>query len=110
MSDKPEIKDAGSFMRHALADADVAEEKIVGCVDRGDMGGALYNALRTQFAFTTTAFLAALHEYDPDRAHRLAVWVNQAMEDGDTAAEMRWQWREQLAAGVPLTDVGPASA
>lgn len=110
MSEKIEITDAGSFMRHALADADIAEEKIAGCIDRGDMGGALYNGLRTQFAFAVTAFLGALYEYDQDRAHRLAVWVHEAMEDGDTAAEMRWQWREQLNAGGPLTDVGPASA
>ena len=110
MSEKVDITDAGSFMRHALAGADIAEEKIAGCIDRGDMGAALYNGLRTQFAFTAVAFLAALYEYDQDRAHRLAVWAHQAMEDGDTAAEMRWQWREQLAAGVPLTDVGPASA
>lgn len=57
--------------------------------------------------FTVAVLLEELRRRDPARADELILWINQALEDGDTAGESVWQWHEQIQRGHVPTGVGP---
>ncbi len=52
--------------------------------------------------FVEAAYLAVLQQVKPDLAEAAAKWIQEAMEDGETAAEVAYDWRAQLAAGETL--------
>jgi hypothetical protein len=52
--------------------------------------------------FVEAAYLAVLQQVKPDLAEAAAKWVQEATEDGETAAEVAHDWRTQLAAGETL--------
>lgn len=56
--------------------------------------------------FPAVVFLEALRRRDPKEADKLAVFVDEALESGDTAGELVWQWTEQIKHGHHMTFVG----
>lgn len=57
--------------------------------------------------FPAVVFLEALRRRDPAEADKLAAFVDEALEAGDTASELVWQWTDQIKRGHPMTMVGP---
>jgi len=97
-----EIKTAEDFICRALADAKSLLDRMV-----DDSGNPNHIAIAHYIGkFPAVVFLEALRRRDPQEADRLAAWVQQAMEDGDTAGELNWQWSRQIADGHPMTWLG----
>ncbi len=57
--------------------------------------------------FNTVVLLEALRRKDPAEADRITHWLDDIHEDGSTAGELIWQWRDQIKQGHQLTGVGP---
>jgi len=75
-------------------------------------GGAEFREAIALFIHHVTAAVLLEHvrRLDPDLANRLVPWL--AGEDGGIfvdgyAGELLHGWREQLAAGLPLSPIGP---
>lgn len=64
----------------------------------GDKSAELKFAYCVRY-FVETAYLAVLAEVKPDVALATARWVQSVLVDGDTAIEVAYQWRQQVAAG-----------
>lgn len=57
--------------------------------------------------FQAVALMEQLRRTAPEVADSMAVWLTDVLDAGDTVHELAWQWNADLAAGHPLTAVGP---
>lgn len=78
---------------HDKFDKQASEALIV-----GDKSADFKFALVLRY-FVESAYLAVLAEVKPDVALATAKWVMSALTDGDTAMEVAYQWRHQVADG-----------
>lgn len=98
-----EIKTAEDYIRQALADAERLLDRVVDPKTGSPNHIAIAHYLGK---FPSVVFLEALRRRDPQEADRLATWVHGAMEDGETAGELNWQWSRQITNGHPMTWIG----
>ncbi len=103
---KQPVTKAEDQIAESVAAAQESQEKFVASTSKKIDLAALNDYCNH---FTIAVLLAELRNRDPQRADELILWINQALEDGDTAGESVWQWHDQIKRGHQPTGVGPYS-
>jgi hypothetical protein len=101
---KQPVTKAEDQIAESVATAQESQEKFVASTTKKIDLAALNDYCNH---FTIAVLLAELRNRDPQRADELILWINQALEDGDTAGESVWQWHDQIQRGHAPTGVGP---
>ncbi|AHH98220.1 hypothetical protein [Kutzneria albida] len=57
--------------------------------------------------FRVAVLLETLRRQNPQQADELVAWINDRLDDGETAAELTDLWNEQVSSQHQLTDLGP---